>query len=155
MIFTNVSLAILFGRNIEVSKQAEFRQTVFPLSLVKRYKNPELDAVSRACCGLHVISLSSDWLILPAVLVMIGQFLFYHIQSTQPWYSRGVCQSLWYNKTCNAWNNYQRDTKECIFVAVLSRVWQTVSCSTIRPKRRSITNSCPEDLTWRKDAGIK
>ena len=71
MIFTNVSLAILFGRNIEVSKQAEFRQTVFPLSLVKRYKNPELDAVSRACCGLHVISLSSDWLILPAVLYLL------------------------------------------------------------------------------------
>ena len=112
MIFTNVSLAILFGRNIEVSKQAEFRQTVFPLSLVKRYKNPELDAVSRACCGLHVISLSSDWLILPAVLVMIGQFLFYHIQSTQPRHSHRVCQSLWYNKNCNAWNNYQRDTKD-------------------------------------------
>ena len=78
---------------------------------------------------------------------MIGQFLLYHIQLTQPWYSHGVCQSLWYNKTCNVLNNYQRDTKECLFVVVLSRVWQTVSCSTIRPKRRSITNSCPEDLT--------
>ena len=33
---------------------------------------------------------------------MIGQFLFYHIQSTQPWHSQGVYQSLWYNKNCNA-----------------------------------------------------
>ena len=94
-------LAILFGRNNEVSKQVEFRETFFPLSPINRYKNPELDAVSRACCWLRVISLSLDWLILPAVLFMIGLFLLNHIQLTQPWYSRGVCQNLWYYKNCS------------------------------------------------------
>ena len=35
------------------------------------------------------------------------------------------------------------------------RVLETVSCFTIRQKRRNTTNSCPEDTTSRKDEGIK
>ena len=41
------------------------------------------------------------------------------------------------------------------YIISISRVWETVSCFTIKQRKKNITNSCPEDTTSRKEEGTK